>query len=392
MKNNASGMITHLPNLHNVSGASNSSKTRAGSNTSAHNQVARGAPPNNMPHVNTVITMSKEMVSTKISGLSNLNVIKKKSIKTRKGGTRHDSKSSFASDVNTQKLLLSTHSRDGSSNKKQPVLNPTSQTMNNSIQSTCSGTNSAMKPEDKIRRFRNKMERILTTNIDARDRYDIDDPLCCVEYVTDICDHMLKTESNFLPKLGYMKIQPDINDRMRGILIDWLIEVHLKFKLVPETLYLTVNLIDRYLEIEQVKRDKLQLVGVTAMLIACKYEEIYPPEVKDFVYITDNAYTKQEIMDMEYLMLKKFNFNVTVISSFRFLERFNKLSQDSESMFYLAQYMLELALVEYKMIKYKPSMLASGAIYLAHKIMNKPDAWPLKVEQYSGLKEKDVRM
>lgn len=203
---------------------------------------------------------------------------------------------------------------------------------------------------------------------------------------------MLKTESNFLPKLGYMKLQPDVNDRMRGILVDWLIEVHLKFKLVPETLYLTVNLIDRYLEIEQVKRDKLQLVGVTAMLIACKYEEIYPPEVKDFVYITDNAYTKQEIQDMEYLMLKKFDFNVTVISSFRFLERFNKLSQDSESMFYLAQYMLELALVEYKMIKYKPSMLASGAIYLAHKIMNKPEAWPLKVEQYSGLKEKDVRM
>lgn len=65
-----------------------------------------------------------------------------------------------------------------------------------------------------------------------------------------------------------MKIQEDINERMRGILVDWLIEVHLKFKLVPETLYLTVNLIDRYLEIENVKRDKLQLVGVTAMLIA----------------------------------------------------------------------------------------------------------------------------
>ena len=115
---------------------------------------------------------------------------------------------------------------------------------------------------------------------------------------------MLKTVSLYLPTPGYMKVQDDINERMRGILIDWLIEVHLKFKLVPETLYLTANLIDRYLELEVVKRDKLQLVGVTAMLIACKYEEIYPPEVKDFVYITDNAYTKQEIMDMEYIMLK----------------------------------------------------------------------------------------
>ena len=66
---------------------------------------------------------------------------------------------------------------------------------------------------------------------------------------------------------------------MRAILIDWLVEVHLKFKLVPETLYLTVNLIDRYLEKVEVMREKLQLIGVTAMLIASKYEEIYAPEV-----------------------------------------------------------------------------------------------------------------
>lgn len=95
---------------------------------------------------------------------------------------------------------------------------------------------------------------------------------------------------------GYMERQEDINEKMRAILIDWLIEVHLKFKLVPESLFLTVNLIDRYLEKETVNRQKLQLVGVTAMLIACKYEEIYPPIVKDFVYITDNAYTKEEIL------------------------------------------------------------------------------------------------
>ena len=82
---------------------------------------------------------------------------------------------------------------------------------------------------------------------------------------------------------------------------------------------------------------------------------------------------------------------MTIISSYRFLERFTKLSQDSDATFYFTQYMLELALVEYKMIKYKPSMLASGALYLAHKIMGKPDSWPIKVEQYSGLKEKDVK-
>ena len=100
-----------------------------------------------------------------------------------------------------------------------------------------------------------------------------------------------------------MDLQDDINERMRSILIDWLVEVHLKFKLVPESLYLTVNLIDRYLEKDQVHRSKLQLIGVTAMLIACKYEEIYPPIVKDFVYITDHAYTKEDILEQERKML-----------------------------------------------------------------------------------------
>jgi cyclin B len=83
---------------------------------------------------------------------------------------------------------------------------------------------------------------------------------------------------------------------MRAILVDWLIEVHYKFKLMPETLFLTMNLIDRFLERSDVLRTKLQLVGVTAMLIACKYEEIYAPEVRDFVYITDKAYTREEIL------------------------------------------------------------------------------------------------
>lgn len=86
--------------------------------------------------------------------------------------------------------------------------------------------------------------------------------------------------------------QPDLNARMRAILIDWLVDVHLKFRLKDETLYVTVQLIDRYLSLHTTTRCKLQLVGVSALFIACKYEEIYPPDLKDFVYITDNAYTK----------------------------------------------------------------------------------------------------
>ena len=87
----------------------------------------------------------------------------------------------------------------------------------------------------------------------------------------------------------YMSSQPYINERMRTILVDWLVEVHLKFKMVPETLYLTVHIIDRFLEDNRVRRSKLQLVGVAALLVASKYEEIYPPELRDLVYITDKV-------------------------------------------------------------------------------------------------------
>lgn len=83
-----------------------------------------------------------------------------------------------------------------------------------------------------------------------------------------------------------MRKQSDINAKMRSILFDWLVEVHLKFKLVPETLFMTCGLIDRYLEKEKVMRDKLQLVGIAAMFIASKYEETFAPESRSLVEST----------------------------------------------------------------------------------------------------------
>ena len=83
------------------------------------------------------------------------------------------------------------------------------------------------------------------------------DPHTCAEYAQTIHETLKREERNNLANAGYMGRQPDINEKMRAILIDWLVEVHLKFKLVPETLYLTVNLIDRYLERVSVMREKL---------------------------------------------------------------------------------------------------------------------------------------
>ena len=131
--------------------------------------------------------------------------------------------------------------------------------------------------------------------VDDLEERDAEDPLCVTEYVQEIYDHFRQKETSTMVRPVFMEKQPDINERMRAILIDWLVEVHLKFKLVPETLYLTVNLVDRYLERKQVSRPNLQLVGVTSLLIACKYEEIYPPELCEFVRICDCAYTRDEV-------------------------------------------------------------------------------------------------
>ena len=196
-------------------------------------------------------------------------------------------------------------------------------------------------------------------------------PQLCEEYFPEIFSYLKSIEFDFLPSESYMKNQTDINEKMRGILIDWLVEVHLKFKLLPETLFLTINLIDRYLEQRHIMRNRLQLVGVTSMLIACKYEEIYAPEVRDFVYITDKAYTKEEILQMENDMLATLQYNITVPSSLRYLELYNYHLKLDESSFMFCRYLLELFLVDYKMLKYNPTLLASASLYITLKITKK---------------------
>ena len=111
----------------------------------------------------------------------------------------------------------------------------------------------------------------------------------------------------------YMDSQVEINAKMRAILADWLIEVHNKFELMPESLYLTFHIIDRYLSMKRVPRRELQLIGVSAMLIACKYEEIWAPEVNDFICISDRAYSREQVLAMEKEILNVLEWSLTVV-------------------------------------------------------------------------------
>ena len=209
------------------------------------------------------------------------------------------------------------------------------------------------------------------------------------EYFDDIYTELNKNEGKYLPNPNYMSRQKDINHRMRAILIDWLIDVHLKYKMVPQTMYISVNLIDRFLSINETSRIKLQLVGVTAMFIASKYEEIYPPELKDFVYITDNAYVKSEVLDMESKMLNCLNFDITFPTQWSFLEIFRKKLNLDIKTFNLAWFLMELSLINYKMLKFKMSQIAASSIFIAIKTLNFYNK--VDFEKNTGYSENSIR-
>lgn len=198
----------------------------------------------------------------------------------------------------------------------------------------------------------------------------ISNPQNVDEYFDEIVKEIKNNEEKFIVDPYYMNRQSDINHRMRAILIDWLTDVHKKYKLLPQTLYMTVNLIDRYLEQNEISRVKLQLVGITAMFIATKYEEIYPPELQDFVYITDGAYVKSDVLHMEYKMLNYLNFNVTFPTQWSFLELYKRLLKLDNRTFNLAYFLVELNLINYKSLKYKMSHLVAAAVLIATKTLN----------------------
>eukprot|EP00826_Nyctotherus_ovalis_P001933 TRINITY_DN10366_c0_g1_i12.p1 TRINITY_DN10366_c0_g1~~TRINITY_DN10366_c0_g1_i12.p1 ORF type:complete len:319 (-),score=95.69 TRINITY_DN10366_c0_g1_i12:138-1094(-) len=215
-------------------------------------------------------------------------------------------------------------------------------------------------------------------------------PQLCEEYVEEIDGYLKRIEGMHKVDAEYMERQKEVNEYMRAVLVDWLVDVHIRFKLLSETLFLTVNIVDRYLEKERVKRDHLQLVGITACLIACKYEEIYPPEIKDFVYITNYTYTKEDILKLEQLILNSLQFNLNIPSSNRFLQRFSKSLGSPKKTTTLAQYLLELSLTELKMLKYSSSLIAAAALYTSHKLNNSAERWGEEMWRLTGQSAKTL--
>jgi len=211
------------------------------------------------------------------------------------------------------------------------------------------------------------------------------------DYNDYIYEYLLELEKKIRPNPNYMNKQPDINWGMRKILVDWLVEVAEEYKLQTETLHLAVSFSDRFLSRMSVLRGKLQLVGTSCMFLAAKYEEIYPPDIGEFVYITDDTYTKKQVLRMERLILKELKFDLSAPTAYYFLRRYCALLGLNKKLQYLATYLAELALLEGEdFLRFMPSIIACSCLYVAHITFNIEEPWSAELRDLTGYTLEDL--
>ncbi|OJD28225.1 G2/mitotic-specific cyclin-B [Blastomyces percursus] len=223
-------------------------------------------------------------------------------------------------------------------------------------------------------------------DLDTEDLYD---PLMAAEYVVEIFDYLKEIEPQTMPNPDYIDHQEELEWKMRGILVDWLIEVHTRFRLLPETLFLTVNIIDRFLSAEVVALDRLQLVGVTAMFIAAKYEEVLSPHVANFSHVADETFSDKEILDAERHVLATLNYDISYPNPMNFLRRISKADDYDIQTRTLGKYFLEVSLLDHRFMPYRQSHVAAAAIYLARLILHR-GPWDATLAHYSGYTKEDI--
>ena len=214
------------------------------------------------------------------------------------------------------------------------------------------------------------------------------------DYLNIIYYNLLKEEEKGIipmPDYTYLTRQTEINEKMRSILVDWLIDVHFKFGFTDETLFMTISIIDRYLSISQITRTNFQLLGITALMIACKHEEIDLPKIDDFIYITDNAYVKSEVVKMEEDVLSKLNFAFMYPSPIKFFEYLSFHFNFEKKHHMMGKYLMESFLLDVKNCKYKPSIISCACTYIVmkfFKMKNYQESYQKKFYNLDENKEK----
>ena len=213
------------------------------------------------------------------------------------------------------------------------------------------------------------------------------------DYLNIIYHNLLSEEDRgTIPNPDYQKIisQKEINEHMRSILIDWLVDVHYKFGFTDETLYMTVLIIDRYISYKPIQKAKFQLLGITALLLSCKHEEIVLPKIEDFIYITDNAYKKTDVFDMENDILDVLNFSLLFPSPIKFYEYLALKFNFDKKKFLTGKYLMESFMVDLKYVKYRASVIAAACVYIVMKYYKMENYKDVYNKKYYNLNENDI--
>lgn len=198
------------------------------------------------------------------------------------------------------------------------------------------------------------------------DTYDL---VMVVEYTQEVFQYLHELEEKYRPHPRYMHFQPELKWSYRSTLIDWIVQVHARFQLLPETLYLTVNIIDRFLSRKTVTLNRFQLVGAAALFLAAKFEEINCPTLKEILYMLDNSYTKDELLRAERYMINTLEFELGWPGPMSFLRRVSKADDYEYDIRTLAKYLLETTIMDCRLVSAQPSWLAAGAYYLSRVIL-----------------------
>ncbi|WWD21483.1 hypothetical protein CI109_105969 [Kwoniella shandongensis] len=224
------------------------------------------------------------------------------------------------------------------------------------------------------------------TDLDAEDE---GNPTMVSEYVIDAFNYMLAIEKETMASADYMDKQVELQWKMRAILMDWLIEIHSKFRLLPETLFIATNLVDRFLSQRVVSLVKFQLVGLTALFIAAKYEEVICPSIEHFLHMTDGGYTTEEILKAERYMLSTLGFDLSYPNPLHFLRRISKADGYDIQTRTVAKYLVEISCIDHRLIKYAPSMMAAAAMWLARLCLDRGE-WTPNLVHYSTYSQEEL--
>ncbi|TKY85705.1 hypothetical protein EX895_005245 [Sporisorium graminicola] len=221
------------------------------------------------------------------------------------------------------------------------------------------------------------------------DPEEVRDTSMVAEYSQEIFGYMARCERETMANPNYMDFQSEIHWHMRATLVDWLLQVHMRYHMLPETLWIAINVVDRFLSVRVVSLAKLQLVGVTAMFIAAKYEEILAPSVKEFVYMTEGGYSQEEILKGERIILSTLDFNISsYCSPYSWVRKISKADDYDIRTRTLSKFLMELALLDHRFLRARPSLVAAVGMFLAKKMLG--GEWDDAFVYYSDFTEEQL--